>query len=176
MYRGHLDKISDNLLLGAMNSFNGKIGIGKNVFNNQIGPFPEIARMYRNQGTKWIIIGDMNYGEGSSREHAAMSPRYSGCAAVIARSFARIHETNLKKQGVLAATFANKSDFEKVHEDDRVSIHGLNRLEPGKPLECILHHGNQGKETIWLQHSYNEAQIEWFKMGSALNIIKNRKT
>ncbi|MGH9977823.1 MAG: aconitate hydratase [Nitrososphaeraceae archaeon] len=175
MYRGHLDKISDNLLLGAMNSFNGKIGIGKNVLNNQIGPFPEIARMYRDQGIKWIIIGDMNYGEGSSREHAAMSPRYLGCAAVIARSFARIHETNLKKQGVLAATLANKSDFEKVLEDDRVSIHGLNRLEPGKPLECILHHGNQGKETIWLQHSYNEAQIEWFKMGSALNIIKNRK-
>jgi aconitate hydratase len=172
MYRGHLDKISDNLLLGAMNSFSGKIGIGKNVFNNQISPFPEIARMYRKQGIKWIIIGDMNYGEGSSREHAAMSPRYLGCAAVIARSFARIHETNLKKQGVLAATFANKSDFEKVLEDDRVSIHGLNRLEPGKPLECILQHGNQGKETIWLQHSYNDAQIEWFKMGSALNIIK----
>jgi aconitate hydratase len=172
MYRGHLDKISDNLLLGAMNSFNGKIGIGKNVLNNQISPFPEIARMYKNQGIKWIIVGDMNYGEGSSREHAAMSPRYLGCAAVIARSFARIHETNLKKQGVLAATFANKSDFEKVLEDDRVSIHGLNRLEPGKPLECILQHGNQGKETIWLQHSYNDAQIEWFKMGSALNIIK----
>jgi aconitate hydratase len=172
MYRGHLDKISDNLLLGAMNSFNGKIGIGKNVLNNQISPFPEIARMYKNQGIKWIIVGDMNYGEGSSREHAAMSPRYLGCAAVIARSFARIHETNLKKQGVLAATFANKSDFEKVLEVDRVSIHGLNRLEPGKPLECILQHGNQGKETIWLQHSYNDAQIEWFKMGSALNIIK----
>jgi aconitate hydratase len=176
MYRGHLDKISDNLLLGAVNSFNGKIGIGKNVFTNQIGSFPEIARIYRNQGIKWIIIGDMNYGEGSSREHAAMSPRYLGCVAVIARSFARIHETNLKKQGVLAATFANKSDFEKIREDDRVSIHGLSRLEPGKPLECLLHHGNQGIETIWLQHSYNEAQIEWFKMGSALNIIRSRKT
>jgi aconitate hydratase len=176
MYRGHLDKISDNLLLGAVNSFNGKIGFGKNVFTNQIGSFPEIARIYRNQGIKWIIIGDMNYGEGSSREHAAMSPRYLGCVAVIARSFARIHETNLKKQGVFAATFANKSDFEKIREDDRVSIHGLSRLEPGKPLECILHHGNQGIETIWLQHSYNEAQIEWFKMGSALNIIRSRKT
>jgi aconitate hydratase len=176
MYRGHLDKISDNLLLGAMNSFNGKIGVGKNVFNNQIASFPEIARTYRNRGMKWIIIGDKNYGEGSSREHAAMSPRYLGCVAVIARSFARIHETNLKKQGVLAATFANKSDFEKVREDDRVSIYGLSRLEPSKPLECILHHGNQGKETIWLQHSYNEAQIEWFKMGSALNIIRNRRS
>jgi aconitate hydratase len=176
MYRGHLDKISDNLLLGAVNSFNGKIGIGKNVFNNQIAPFPDIARTYRNQGIRWIIIGDKNYGEGSSREHAAMSPRYLGCAAVIARSFARIHETNLKKQGVLATTFANTSDYEKVREDDKVSILGLSRLEPGKLLECILHHGNRGDETIWLQHSYNEAQIEWFKMGSALNIIRDRKT
>ena len=176
MYRGHLDKISDNLLLGAMNSFNGKIGVGKNVLNNQIAPFPEIARMYRNQGIKWIIIGDLNYGEGSSREHAAMSPRYLGCVAVIARSFARIHETNLKKQGVFAATFANKSDYAKVLEDDRISIHGLSRLEPGRPLECILHHGNQESETILLQHSYNESQIEWFRMGSALNIIRNQKT
>jgi aconitate hydratase len=175
MYRGHLDKISDNLLLGAVNSFNGKIGIGKNMLNNQIASFPEIARKYRNQGIKWIIIGDNNYGEGSSREHAAMSPRYLGCAAVITRSFARIHETNLKKQGVLATTFVNKSDYEKVREDDRLSIHGLSRLKPGKPLECILHHGNQGNESIWLQHSYNEAQIEWFKMGSALNIIRNRE-
>lgn len=176
MYRGHLDKISDNLLLGAVNSFNEKIGIGKNVFNNQIAPFPDIARTYRNQGIRWIIIGDKNYGEGSSREHAAMSPRYLGCAAVIARSFARIHETNLKKQGVLATTFANTSDYEKVREDDRVSIHGLSQLEPGNLLECILHHGNRRDETIWLQHSYNEAQIEWFKMGSALNIIRNTKT
>ena len=176
MYRGHLDKISDNLLLGAMNSFNGKIGVGKNVLNNQIAPFPEIARMYKNQGIKWIIIGDLNYGEGSSREHAAMSPRYLGCVAVIARSFARIHETNLKKQGAFAATFADKSDYAKVLEDDRISIHGLSRLEPGRPLECILHHGNQESETILLQHSYNEAQIEWFRMGSALNIIRNQKT
>ena len=176
MYRGHLDKISDNLLLGAVNSFNRKIGVGKNVLNNQIAPFPEIARMYRNQGIKWMIIGDLNYGEGSSREHAAMSPRYLGCVAVIARSFARIHETNLKKQGVFAATFANTSDYAKVLEDDRISIHGLSRLEPGIPLECILHHGNQESETILLQHSYNEAQIEWFRMGSALNIIRNQKT
>lgn len=176
MYRGHLDKISDNLLLGAVNSFNEKIGIGKNVFNNKIAPFSDIARTYRNQGIRWIIIGDKNYGEGSSREHAAMSPRYLGCAAVIARSFARIHETNLKKQGVLATTFANTSDYEKVREDDRVSIHGLSQLEPGNLLECILHHGNRRDETIWLQHSYNEAQIEWFKMGSALNIIRNTKT
>jgi aconitate hydratase len=176
MYRGHLDKISDNLLLGATNSFNGKIGVGKNVLNNQITSFPEIARTYKHRGIKWLIIGDFNYGEGSSREHAAMSPRYLGCVAVIARSFARIHETNLKKQGVLAATFANQSDFEKILEDDRVSIHGLSRLGPGKPLECILHHGNQERETIWLKHSYNAGQIEWFKMGSALNMIGNRKT
>ena len=174
MYRGHLDKISDNLLLGAMNSFNGKIGMGKNVFDKQIAPFPEIARTYKHQGIRWIIIGDTNYGEGSSREHAAMSPRYLGCVAIIARSFARIHETNLKKQGVLAATFANSSDYEKVLEADKVSIRELRRLGPGKPLECILHHGNKVKETIWLEHSYSEAQIEWFKAGSALNIIKNK--
>ncbi|HZD34436.1 MAG TPA: aconitate hydratase [Nitrososphaeraceae archaeon] len=172
MYRGHLDKISDNLLLGARNSFNGKIGVGKNVFSNQITAFPEIARSYKNEGVKWIIIGDKNYGEGSSREHAAMSPRYLGCVAVIARSFARIHETNLKKQGVLAATFADELDYEKIDEDDRVSIRGLNRLEPGKPLRCILHHSNQREETIWLEHSYNKDQIGWFKMGSALNIIR----
>ena len=173
MYRGHLDKISDNLLLGAVNSFNGKIGMGKNVFNDQIAPFPEIARMYRNRGIKWIIIGDRNYGEGSSREHAAMSPRYLGCVAVIVRSFARIHETNLKKQGVFAATFVNSSDFERIREDDRVGVHGLHRLEPDKPVECILYHSNQRRETIWLEHSYNKDQIEWFKMGSALNIIRN---
>lgn len=174
MYRGHLDKISNNLLLGAVNSFNGQIGAGRNILNNKVAPFPDIARTYRNQGIKWLIIGDMNYGEGSSREHAAMSPRYLGCVAVIARTFARIHETNLKKQGVLAATFANPSDYDKVHEHDRVGIEGLSRLEPGKPLVCILHHSNGARETIWLEHSYNEAQIEWFKMGSALNIMRNR--
>lgn len=135
MYRGHLDKISNNLLLGAVNSFNGQIGAGRNIFNNKVAPFPDIARTYRNQGIKWLIIGDMNYGEGSSREHAAMSPRYLGCVAVIARTFARIHETNLKKQGVLAATFANPSDYDKVREHDRVSIEGLSQLEPGKPIE-----------------------------------------
>lgn len=174
MYRGHLDKISNNLLLGAVNSFNGQIGAGWNIFNNKVTPFPDIARTYRNQGIKWLIIGDTNYGEGSSREHAAMSPRYLGCVAVIARTFARIHETNLKKQGVLAAAFANPSDYDKVREHDRVSIEGLSQLEPGKPLECILHHSNGARETIWLEHSYNEAQIEWFKMGSALNIMRNR--
>ena len=176
MYRGHLDKISNNLLLGAANSFNGQIGAGRNVFTNLVAPFPDIARTYKNQGIRWLIIGDTNYGEGSSREHAAMSPRYLGCVAVIARTFARIHETNLKKQGVLAATFANPSDYEKVREYDRVSIQGLSVLEPGKPLECILDHGNGVRETISLEHSYNEAQIAWFKMGSALNIMRYRRT
>lgn len=172
IYRGHLDKISDNLLLGAVNSFNGKIGMGTDVINHQIAPFPEIARTYKNLGIKWVIIGDSNYGEGSSREHAAMSPRYLGCAVVIARSFARIHETNLKKQGVLAATFANQTDYEKVLENDTVSIRGLNRIEPGKPLECVLHHSSEKSETIWIQHSYTPSQLEWFKMGSALNIYR----
>jgi aconitate hydratase len=176
MYRGHLDKISNNLLLGAVNSFNGQIGAGRNVFTNLTAPFPDIARTYKNQGIRWLIIGDTNYGEGSSREHAAMSPRYLGCVAVIARTFARIHETNLKKQGVLAATFATRSDYEKVREYDRVSIQGLSIIEPGKPLQCILDHGNGRRETISLEHSYNDAQIAWFKMGSALNIMRNRGT
>jgi aconitate hydratase len=173
MYRGHLDKISDNLLLGAVNSFNGKIGIGRNV-SDEMASFPTIARMYKGIGVKWIIVGDYNYGEGSSREHAAMSPRYLGCAAVISRSFARIHETNLKKQGVLALTFVDQSDYERVYENDRISIRGLSHLEPEKQLECVLRHSSQKQETIWLQHSYNSAQIEWFRAGSALNIIRNR--
>jgi aconitate hydratase A / 2-methylisocitrate dehydratase len=174
MYRGHLDKISDNLLLGAVNSFNGKIGIGRNVLSDETASFPHIERMYKGIGVKWIIVGDYNYGEGSSREHAAMSPRYLGCAAVISRSFARIHETNLKKQGVIALTFVDQSDYERVYENDRISIRGLSHLEPEKQLECVLRHSNQKQETVWLQHSYNSAQIEWFRAGSALNIIRNR--
>ena len=126
MYRGHLDKLSDNLLLGAVNAFQeGKVGIGKNILDSKIESFAHIAREYKERGLKWIIIGDKNYGEGSSREHAAMTPRYLGCAAVVARSFARIHETNLKKQGILALTFVDPLDYDKVMEDDRISITGL---------------------------------------------------
>ena len=176
MYRGHLDKISDNLLLGAVNAYRGgEVGSGKNTLNNKIESFPHIAREYKKGGLKWIIVGDNNYGEGSSREHAAMTPRYLGCAAVVARSFARIHETNLKKQGVLALTFGNPLDYSKIMEDDRISIIGLNSLKPTKPVNCILHHVNGREEVISLLHSYNESQLEWFKAGSALNILHSKK-
>ena len=176
MYRGHLDKISDNLLLGAVNAYrDGEVGSGKNTLNNKVESFPHIAREYKKRGLKWMIVGDNNYGEGSSREHAAMTPRYLGCAAVVARSFARIHETNLKKQGVLALTFGNPLDYSKIMEDDRISIIGLNSLKPTKPVNCILHHVNGREEVISLLHSYNESQLEWFKAGSALNILHSKK-
>lgn len=138
MYRGHLDKISDNLLLGAVNAYrDGEVGSGKNTLNSKIESFPHIAREYKKRGLKWIIVGDNNYEEGSSREHAAMTPRYLGCAAVIAKSFARIHETNLKKQGVLALTSADPFDYSKIMEDDRISIVGLNNLRSLSIVSCI---------------------------------------
>ncbi|MDP3779958.1 MAG: aconitate hydratase [Nitrosopumilaceae archaeon] len=172
-YRGHLDKISDNLLLGAVNAFNDEVGKGKNVLNNKIEPFPQIARQYKQNEIRWVIIGGDNYGEGSSREHAAMTPRYLGCAAVIAKSFARIHETNLKKQGILALTFANQSDYDRIKESDTISIVGLANLEQEKPVKCIIHHENS-KEEILLNHSYNKSQIEWFRTGAALNVLRTR--
>ena len=173
-YRGHIDRISDNLLLGATNAFTGQVGSGKNQLNGQAEMFPQLARDYKARGLKWAIVGDNNYGEGSSREHAAMTPRYLGCGAVIARSFARIHETNLKKQGVLALTFANAEDYDRVQEDDRLSIVSLKEMQAGKPLKCILHHASGEIEEISLKHSYNAAQIEWFKAGSALNLLRSR--
>jgi aconitate hydratase len=171
MYRGHLDKISDNLLLGAVNAYTRAVGSGKNVLTGEIETFPQIAREYKRIGLKWVIVGDRNYGEGSSREHAAMSPRYLGCAAVIAKSFARIHETNLKKQGILALTFEDVYDYDKVMEEDRISILGLRDLQPGKPVRCYLHHKDGKMDEISLKHSYNESQIEWFRSGSALNVL-----
>ena len=175
MYRGHLDRISDNLLLGAVNAYRGDVGIGKNVLSGKIESFPHIARQYKENHLNWIIIGDQNYGEGSSREHAAMTPRYLGCAAVIAKSFARIHETNLKKQGVLALTFENPDDYNKVLEDDAISIVGLQEFQNGKPLICYLEHKNRTTEMINLRHSYNGSQIEWFRHGSALNVLSSKE-
>jgi len=178
MYRGHIDRISDNLLLGAVNAFyDEQIGNGKNIFNGKIESYPHIAREYKERGLKWVIIGDNNYGEGSSREHAAMTPRYLGCAAVISKSFARIHETNLKKQGILALTFENNADYEKIHEEDRISIIELDKIEPSKPVRCKIIHKEEGKigeEEITLKHSYNRHQIEWFKAGSALNVLTSK--
>jgi aconitate hydratase len=188
MYRGHLDKISDNLLLGAINAYTGDVGKGKNILSGNIESFAHIAREYKEKGLKWIIIGDKNYGEGSSREHAAMTPRYLGCAAVIAKSFARIHETNLKKQGILALTFENAYDYDKIMEADRISIVGLQDLQPEMPVTCYLHHhhnysedgGTGGEEKkdedekIKLHHSYIESQLDWFRAGSALNILRSK--
>jgi aconitate hydratase len=172
VYRGHLDKLSDNLLLGATNAYHDQeVGKGKNTLNGKIESFPHLAREYKNKGMKWVIIGDNNYGEGSSREHAAMTPRYLGCAAVISRGFARIHETNLKKQGILALTFKDLADYDRIQEDDRISIIGLQDLRAGKPVTCILHHNDQTEEVISLLHSYNESQLEWFRSGSALNLL-----
>jgi aconitate hydratase A / 2-methylisocitrate dehydratase len=171
-YRGHLERFSDNMFMGAVNAFTGETGKGRNALTgtNAQG-FSAIARDYRARGVRWIVIGDANYGEGSSREHAALSPRLLGAAAVIARSFARIHESNLKKQGLLALVFRDPADYERVREDDRVSLVGLARLAPGRPVECRLEHADGTSETLALVHSYSEAQIGWFRAGSALNLV-----
>ncbi|MFY9300045.1 MAG: aconitate hydratase [Candidatus Nitrosotenuis sp.] len=174
LYRGHLDRLSDNLLLGAVNAFSGEVGKGKNILNDTMEPFPKIARQYKEKGMRWVIIGDANYGEGSSREHAALTPRFLGCAAVIAKSFARIHETNLKKQGILALTFSNPSDYDKIRETDRLSLVELDRLEQGRPVKCVISHNDGSKEEILLAHSYNKSQIEWFRQGSALNVLREK--
>ncbi len=174
-FRGNLDKISDNIFLGAVNAYNNEVGKGRNFLTGSADTFPSIAKQYKQRGFKWIVIGDNNYGEGSSREHAAMSPRYLGCASVIARSFARIHETNLKKQGVLALTFANPNDYDKIRETDRISIVGLADMEPGKQLHGFIHHEDGTKEEILLNHSYNKFQIKWFQAGSALNILREKE-
>ncbi|MCA9319710.1 MAG: aconitate hydratase, partial [Planctomycetes bacterium] len=171
-YRGHLDKISDNMFTGAINAFTDKPGHGKNQLTGETNkPFPAIARYYKKQGLGWVAVGDVNYGEGSSREHAAMSPRFLGAKAVIVRSFARIAETNLKKQGVLPLTFADPADYDRIREDDRVAIRGLSGLAPGKSLSIEITHDDGTKEEFEAKHTLNEEQIGWFKAGSALNLI-----
>jgi aconitate hydratase len=173
-FRGHLDRISDNVFLGAVNAFTGETGAGTNQRTGAKGQtYAAIARDYRANGIAWVAIGDGNYGEGSSREHAALEPRHLGGRAVIVRSFARIHETNLKKQGMLACTFANPADYEKVREDDVADILGLTSFAPGKPLTLRLRHADGTVEECPLKHSYNAEQIGWFKAGSALNIIRS---
>jgi len=173
--RGHIDNLSDNLLLGAVNAFNDEVGKAKNMFTNNLENCAKIAREYKKQNINWVIVGDTNYGEGSSREHAAMTPRFLQCVVVIAKSFARIHETNLKKQGVLALTFENVDDYEKINEDDKISIIGLENFSPESSFDCELNHSDNTSEKISLKHSYNLSQIEWFKAGSALNVLKNKK-
>ncbi len=172
-YRGHLDRISDNAFLGAVNAFTGQPGKGLNqVTGERDESFPNTARDYKERGLRWVVVGDTNYGEGSSREHAAMSPRYLGAAAIIVRSFARIHESNLKKQGVLPLTFSDPTDYDKVREADRVSITGLSTLAPGKSLEATLHHDDGSEVRVRLRHTLNEEQVRWFKAGSALNLLQ----
>ncbi|MCA6479404.1 MAG: aconitate hydratase, partial [Chitinophagaceae bacterium] len=171
-FRGHLDNISNNLLIGAVNFFNEKTDSVKNQLNGEYGPVPATQRAYKAAGVGTIVVGDENYGEGSSREHAAMEPRFLGVRAILVKSFARIHETNLKKQGMLALTFANKADYDLIQEDDTIEINGLTTFAPGKPLQLLFTHADGSSHTILANHTYNEQQIEWFKAGAALNIIR----
>ena len=171
-FRGHLDNISNNMLIGATNFFNDKADNVKNQLNGEYGAVPATARAYKAQGIESIVVGDENYGEGSSREHAAMEPRHLAVRAILVKSFARIHETNLKKQGMLALTFADTNDYERIMEDDTIDITGLRDFSPGKPLNIVLHHADGNSESFSVNHTYNAQQIEWFKAGGALNIIR----
>lgn len=170
-FRGHLDNISNNMFLGAINAYTDKPGEVKNIFTGEYKSTPDVARDYKKRGVGWVVVGDENYGEGSSREHAAMEPRYLGGKAIIVKSFARIHETNLKKQGMLPLTFADPQDYDKIREDDRLSIIGLKSFAPEKQLKLIIEHNDNSSEECMLNHTFNAAQIEWFKAGSALNLI-----
>jgi aconitate hydratase len=172
-YRGHLDRFSDNMFMGAVNAFSGVAGVGRNMVSGAGGEaFAAIARDYKARGIKWVAIGDANYGEGSSREHAALSPRLLGGVAVIARGFARIHESNLKKQGLLALTFAEPGDYDRIREDDRVSLVGLSELAPGVAVRCLVAHADGSGETLLLSHSFSAAQLAWFRAGGALNLVR----
>ena len=174
-YRGHLDNISNNMLIGAVNAFNDATNSVKNQLTGGYGEVPATQRAYKAAGIGSIVVGDENYGEGSSREHAAMEPRFLGVRAILVKSFARIHETNLKKQGMLALTFANPSDYDLIQENDIIDINGLTTFAPGKSLEVVFHHADGTSHTVVANHTYNEGQIEWFKAGSALNLIKAAK-
>ncbi|WP_422359779.1 aconitate hydratase [Reichenbachiella sp.] len=173
-FRGHLDNIADNTLIGAVNAFNGETDSVKSQLTGEYGPVPATQRAYKAEGIPTIVVGDHNYGEGSSREHAAMQPRHLGVRAVLVKSFARIHETNLKKQGMLALTFANESDYDKILEDDSFDFVDLENFAPGKPLTITVKHADGSEDSILTNHTYNDSQIEWFKAGSALNLIKKQ--
>ncbi|KAG6794786.1 aconitate hydratase, mitochondrial isoform X1 [Apis mellifera caucasica] len=171
-YRGHLDNISNNMFIGAVNAENGEMNKIKNQLTGEWGKVPDVARHYKKNGVKWVAVGDENYGEGSSREHAALEPRHLGGRAIIVKSFARIHETNLKKQGLLPLTFANAGDYDKIQPTDKISLLGLNDLAPGKPVQAEIKHKDGKVDKITLNHTMNEQQISWFKAGSALNRMK----
>ena len=170
-YRGHLDNISNNMFIGAINAFTGEAGKVKNIITGETKSTPEVAREYKKHNHDWVVIGDENYGEGSSREHAALEPRHLGGRAIIVKSFARIHETNLKKQGMLPLTFANPSDYDKIREDDKITLKGLTEFAVGKPLTMVIKHSDGTVEECSLNHTFNERQFDWFKAGSALNMI-----
>lgn len=175
-YRGHLSKFSENMFMGAVNAFTGEAGRGKNVITGETGrPISEIAKFYRGNGLRWVVVGDSNYGEGSSREHAALSPRLLGGAAVIARSFARIHETNLKKQGLLPLTFQDADDYDRIREDDRISLIDMDKLAENRPVDCIVKHADGTEDSLQLDHSFAESQVAWFKAGSALNLLHGER-
>jgi aconitate hydratase len=174
-FRGHLDNISDNSFTGAVNYFNDKADSVKNLLTGEYGPIPATQRAYKAKGIPTMVVGDHNYGEGSSREHAAMQPRHLGVKAILVKSFARIHETNLKKQGMLALTFANENDYDKILEDDIIDFKDLPDFTPDAPLTLVLKHSDGNQEEIKVNHSYNNFQIEWFKAGSALNLIKKKE-
>ena len=173
-FRGHLDNISNNCLIGAVNAFGKKTNFVKNQLTGEFVGVPDTARAYKAAGVKTIVVGDHNYGEGSSREHAAMEPRHLGVAAVIVKSFARIHETNLKKQGMLGLTFANESDYDLIQEDDTFNFTDLNAFAPEKQLTLEIVHADGSKDVIMLNHTYNQPQIDWYNEGSALNLIKKQ--
>tara|TARA_B100000678_G_C18110957_1_gene462708 strand:- start:400 stop:945 length:546 start_codon:yes stop_codon:yes gene_type:complete len=174
-FRGHLDHISENMLTGAVNYFNDRTNNVKNQKTGEYGSVPSTQRDYKTSRIPTIVVGDENYGEGSSREHAAMEPRHLGVSVVLVRSFARIHETNLKKQGMLGLTFADKTDYDKIQEDDTFDFLDLNQFSPGKWLTLKICHSDRSTDEILCKHTYNDAQIEWFKAGSALNLISAQK-
>ena len=174
-YRGHLDNISNNMFIGAINSENNEMNKVRNQLNGQWGPVPDTARFYKANNAAWVTIGDENYGEGSSREHAALEPRHLGGRAIIVKSFARIHETNLKKQGMLPLTFANSADYDKIQPTDKISLLGLKDFAPGKQLKCQVKHQDGSVEEFMLNHSFNDLQIKWFKAGSALNYMSEAR-
>jgi aconitate hydratase len=174
-YRGHLELISENLFLGVVNAFSGVTGEGRDPLDGSIRPFPQVAKHLNDESVGWCVIGDANYGEGSSREHAAMEPRYRGGLVVIARSFARIHETNLKKQGMLPLTFVDPSTYDLIAEDDRISVLGLASLAPGESVDCVITKVDGRRVEFSCHHTFSDEQLEWFRAGSALNLIRDAK-
>jgi aconitate hydratase len=171
-YRGHLENISGNLFIGVNNAFTSQPGMGWNTITQSEAMIPDIAKAWGTSGVRWVAIGDQNYGEGSSREHAAMEPRYRGAAVIITRSFARIHETNLKKQGVLPLTFSDPSDWEKIGKDTKISVIGLANLTPDQPVKVVLHQTDGTTQEIVCKHTMNDEHITWFRSGGALNLIR----